>query len=69
MDYAYQGRHPPEQLAAMIAHTNEDFVNNEWLADSGANTRVTADPSNLTDPQPFDGPDTVGVGNGAGLSI
>jgi len=50
MDYAYQGRHPPEQLAAMIAHTNEDFVNNEWLADFGANTHVTTNPSILTDP-------------------
>jgi hypothetical protein len=69
MDCAYQGRHPPEQLATMTTHKNEDFGNHEWLADSGANTHATTDPSHLTDPQPFDGPATVGVGNGPGLSI
>jgi hypothetical protein len=25
MDYSYQGRHPPSQLAAMVAHTNSQF--------------------------------------------
>jgi Golgi nucleoside diphosphatase len=39
------------------------------LADSGANTHVTVDPENIANPQPFDGRDIVGVGNGAGLVI
>jgi hypothetical protein len=69
MDYAYQGRHPPPQLAAMIAHNNAEFESHEWLADSGANTHVAADPSALNNPQPFEGNETVGVGNGAGLEI
>jgi hypothetical protein len=70
MDYAYQGRHLPMQLAAMTAQTNEEFANHDWLADSGANTHVvTPDSSLLTNPQPFDGSDTVGVGNGVGLHI
>jgi hypothetical protein len=69
MDYAYQVRHPPMQLAAMTAQTHDEFANHKWLADSGANTHVTADSSLLTDPQPLDGPDTDGVGNGAGLDI
>jgi len=69
MDFAYEGRHPPMQLAAMTAQVNEEFANQDWLADSGANTHVTAESSNLTNAQPFDGSDTVGVGNGVGLHI
>jgi len=69
MDFAYQGHHPPMQLTAMTAQANEELTSQEWLADSGANTHVTAESSNLTNSQPFDGSDTVGVGNGAGLPI
>jgi hypothetical protein len=57
------------QLVAMTAQTNEEFTHQEWLADSGANTHVTADSSLLIESQPFDGSETVGVGNGAGLLI
>jgi hypothetical protein len=69
MDYAYQGRHPPTHLATMVAHTNGDLETQDWLADSGANTHVTADQSNIFDAQPFAGANTVGVGNGVGLDI
>jgi hypothetical protein len=69
MDYAYQGRHPPTQLVAMVAAMNEDFETNEWLVDSGPNAHITADATNITALQPFNGADTVGVGNGAGLHI
>jgi transposase InsO family protein len=69
MDYTYQGRHPPPQLAAMAAQMNENFQAQDWLADSGANTHITADTSNINNPQPFDGTETVGVGNGAGLYV
>jgi hypothetical protein len=69
MDYTYQGRHPPPQLAAMVAQVNADFETQDWLADSGANTHITAEVSNITNPQPFNGTETVGVGNGAGLNI
>jgi hypothetical protein len=53
----------------MTAHTNEEFTNQDWLANSGANTHVIADHAHLTDPQPFNVSETVGVGNGAGLGI
>jgi hypothetical protein len=43
--------------------------NQDLLADSGANTHVTADHSNISNSQAFDGADTVGVGNGVGLVI
>jgi len=69
MDYAYQSRHPPMQLAAMTTQTKEEFANQDWPADSGANTHVTANSSLLIDPQPFDGSETVGVGNGTCLLI
>jgi len=69
MDYSFQGRHPPGELAAMVAHLNDEFGTQKWLADSGANTHVTADAANIHNPQPFEGTDVVGVGNGAGLHI
>jgi hypothetical protein len=69
MDYAFQGRHPPNELAAMVAHLNEDFGAQKWLADSGANAHITAEAANIQDPQLFEGVDMVGVGNGAGLNI
>jgi hypothetical protein len=69
MDYAYQGRLSPPQLSAMVAQSNAEYDTQEWLADSGANTHVTASHENIAAPQPFDGGDTIGVGNGAGLVI
>jgi hypothetical protein len=69
MDYAYQGRHPPTQLAAMMVHTNADLGTQDWLADSGANTHITVDPNTINNPVPFEGNETVGVGNGTGLNI
>jgi hypothetical protein len=68
-NYAYQGRHPPTQLAAMVAQNNAEFESQDWLADSGANAHITADAENITHPQQFEGNDVVGVGNGAGLVI
>jgi hypothetical protein len=53
----------------MIAHNHADLDSHEWLADSGANTHVAANPATINDPQPFEGAETVGVGNGAGLDI
>jgi hypothetical protein len=53
----------------MVAQANGVYDSQDWIADSGANTHVTADPNTITNPQPFDGGDTIGVGNGAGLVI
>jgi hypothetical protein len=69
MNYTYLGRHPPPQLAAMAVQVNEDFEVQDWLANSGANTHITADTSNISNPQPFDGIETVVVSNGAGLYV
>jgi hypothetical protein len=72
MDYSYQGRHPPSQLAAMVAHTNSQFGEEEqpWYADSGANHHITADLENLNlSQEPYQGTADVAVGNGSGLQI
>lgn len=48
MDYSYQGRHPPTQLAAMVAHTNTAIEKQEWFANSGANAHITNELENMT---------------------
>jgi len=68
MDYSYQGRHPPPQLAAMVAQSNAVY-DDQWYADSGANVHITNELENLSIKQPFHQEDTVAVGNGAGLAI
>ena len=70
MNYSYQGRHPPPQLAAMEAQSNDLYDDEqEWLVDSGANSHITNNLENLTIQQPFEGNDMVAVGNGSGLKI
>jgi hypothetical protein len=69
MDYAFQGRHPPSELAAMVAHSNVVSEQDDWLADSGANNHITTNLENLSINQPYNGIEVVTVGNGSGLSI
>ncbi|KAJ0100571.1 hypothetical protein Patl1_20787 [Pistacia atlantica] len=67
MDYAFQGRHPPTQLAAMVAHTNATHVAEDpWFAKSGANQHITTNLEQLTLAQPYTGQEHVAVGNGQG---
>ena len=48
MNYAFQGKHPPTELAAMVAEANTTYLNqHQWYADSGANIHVTFDAANL----------------------
>ncbi|KAF5455849.1 hypothetical protein F2P56_025384 [Juglans regia] len=71
MDFSYQGRHPPAQLAAMAAHTHgTQEVEQPWYLDSGANNHITSELDNLTlQQQPYQGKEQVTVGNGGGLLI
>jgi hypothetical protein len=69
MDFSFQGCHPPTNLAAMVVDINVEFLNCQWLADSGANAHVTNNAENLDSKRLFDGNEIVGVGNGASLSI
>ena len=70
MNYSFQGRHPPTELAAMVAEANTTYLNqHQWYVDSGANLHVTSDIANLSTSQPYEGDDSVGVGNETGLPI
>jgi hypothetical protein len=69
MDYSFQGRHPPAQLAAMVAPTHTVPEDDPWYADSGANNHITNDIANLSLHEPYGGDESVAVGNGSGLSI
>lgn len=42
MDHLYQGRHPPQRLAAMLA-VHQPTNNNTWYSDTGATHHVTSD--------------------------
>lgn len=69
MDYAFQGRNPPPQLAAMVAHTNAAYEEQNWLADNGANAHFTNELENLQIQQPFQHNDDVTVRNRTPLAI
>jgi len=54
----------------MVAHINNSLEDQQWFADSGANSHITNELENLTlQQQPFQGQETVAVGNGGGLAI
>jgi hypothetical protein len=70
MDFSFQGRHPPTQLAVMAAHIhNTTKIEQPWYLDSGANHHVTLERENLILQQPYHGNDSVTVGNGGGLQV
>jgi hypothetical protein len=70
MDFSFQGRHAPSQLAAMAAHTHVDVEEEQpWYLDSGANSHVTSGLENISLQQPYQGNENVTVGNGNGLQI
>lgn len=68
MDHAFQGRHPPRRLAAMVAaHQPPSDVS--WFSDTSVTHHITSDLDNLSIHRPYRGSDSVQVGNGQGLSI
>lgn len=72
MDNAYQGKHPPAQLAAMAARTNSSMEHSQEEAsyvDSGTNSHVIAALENLSIQEPYKGDKEIVVGNGTGLTI
>lgn len=70
MDYAYQGKHPPTKLAAMVTTSNAYLAQEQpWLADSGAIDHVTSTLNHLNFPKPYNGQDHLIVGNGQNLPI
>jgi transposase InsO family protein len=70
LDFAFQGRHPSAQLAAMAAYSPESHeVEQPWYLDNSANHHVTSELEKLSLQEPYQGPDSVQVGNGGGLQI
>ncbi|KAJ4972635.1 hypothetical protein NE237_005809 [Protea cynaroides] len=67
MDHAYQGHHPPEKLATMVSSLMPAM--NTWYSDTGASHHLTPDIENLQISSPYEGNDTVQIGNGQGLPI
>ena len=56
MDYAYQGKHPPTKLAAMVTSSNSMIAQEQpWLADSAATDHVTSSLNHLSFPKPYNG--------------
>lgn len=68
MNYSFQGRNPPAQLAAMTASLNQggDHI---WCTDSGATNYITNDLNNLSIHSNYQGTNKVAVGNGQRLRI
>jgi hypothetical protein len=70
MNYSFQGRHPPTKLAVMVVEVNTTYLNqHQWYADNGANIHVTSDIANLSTSQPYEGDDSVRIGNGTSFII
>ncbi|KAA0052833.1 uncharacterized protein E6C27_scaffold773G00310 [Cucumis melo var. makuwa] len=75
MNYNYQGKHPPQNLVAVVAQQNSQYLNtqiypsNAWLADSGCNALVTANFGNLYIANGYSGEDSISVASGQSLPI
>ncbi|KAB2600658.1 hypothetical protein D8674_038536 [Pyrus ussuriensis x Pyrus communis] len=69
-NYAFQGQQPPAQFTAMTAQqTDPQIPQDAWIVDTGASHHITADINALNSVTPFQGSETILVGNGTGLSI
>ena len=70
MDYAYQGKHPPTKLAAMVTSSNHLLTQEQpWLADSVATNHVTSSLNHLSFPKPYTSQEQLTIGNGQNLPI
>ena len=70
MDYAYQGRHPPTKLVAMVISSNHLLTQEQpWLANSAATNHVTSSLNQLSFPKLYLGQEQLTVGNGQNLPI
>lgn len=68
MDYSFEGRHPPAQLAAMATSFNPS-TEQTWYADSGATNHITNHLQILFVHSGYQGTEQVTIGNGQGLHI
>ena len=68
IDFTYQGRHPPSELAAMTSSTH-NLSSNYWISDTGATDHFTPDLANIQHPTEYTSTDTVTIDNGNTLPI
>lgn len=68
MDYSFQGKRPPVQLAAMAASASQ-LNTQQWYTDTGATNHITNDLQNRSISSDYHGTDKVAVGNCQGLDI
>lgn len=68
MDYSFQGKRPPVQLAAMAVSASQ-LNTQQWYTDTGATNHITNDLQNRSISSDYHGTDKVAVGNGQGLDI
>lgn len=69
MNYSFQGRHPPAQLAALVASQNSTHhvvfpSSSTWLTDFGCNAHITTDLNNLSTASEYNGEEQVSIGSG-----
>jgi hypothetical protein len=69
MDYAYQGVHPPPQLATMVAHSNVQPDDSPWYADSAANRHLTLEIENFQLTELYISSYSIVLGNDSSLQI
>ena len=70
MDFAFQGKHAPSKLAAMVANSSQVHGANGWLTATSCSDHATPDLANLSlRQQPTSGFETVTVGNGQELPV
>ena len=64
LDYAYQGKHPPTKLVAMVTASNATLTQDQtWLIDSAATDHVTTSLNNLSFCKPYNHQEHLTVGN------
>lgn len=68
MDYSFQGRYPPAQLAVTAASFN-NRTDPTWHANSGATYHITSELNNLSVRSGYQGKEEVFEGNGQCLQI
>ena len=69
LNMSYIGRQPANKLIAMVASKNATSNDSLWYTDTGASHHTTSDLGNLQISSPYNGSDSVQLGNGDMLSI
>src|ERR1044072_4884628 len=59
----------PNAPQAYLANMPSPPASSTWYPDSGASHHVTPNGGNIQQPEPFEGPDQIYVGNGQGLAV